>query len=80
MFSVDKFQLSAHPWTLFAIFLIFSTTLTALVLVFAVFRPWWKRRNKRLEAEATHADLRNFVNTELNGGLKFTQNNLATQS
>jgi flagellar biosynthesis/type III secretory pathway M-ring protein FliF/YscJ len=71
MFNVNKFQLSGNPWTLFGIYLIFSSVLTALVLVFAVVRPLWKRRTerrqKRRQTEEKRKILRKIWTEDLDG-------------
>ena len=69
MFNVNEFHLSSNPWTLFGIYLIFSSVLTALVLVFAVLRPWWKRKTENRELEAKKRGLRSVVKAELDGSI-----------
>jgi uncharacterized membrane protein len=76
MFNVNKFQLSSNPGRLFGIYLAFSIVLTALVLVFAVLMPGWKRRiarqEQRRQLEAKIENLRYITEEELDGSIALT--------
>jgi hypothetical protein len=51
------------------VYLIFSSILTALVLVFTVLRLWWKRKTEKRDLKAKKKGLRSVVKAELDGSI-----------